>query len=276
MKKIKYFFSMKQVIVGLSILAVLTIIGILAPVISPGNPLFSVGMPMQPPCNDYMFGTDNMGRDVFAMIVWGSRISILFALGAAGLSLIIGVILGAISGYIGGVVDDVFSRFFEIFYIIPRIFLIILMVAIFGSSIWLTMIIIGATIWPSNAKIMRAQVLTLKKRGYVQASVVSGSSVLTTLFGHIVPNGIGPVLSNSTLQMAQAVLTEAGLSFLGLGDPTQASWGQILNAGQKYISSAPWLVIIPGIAIALMLLAFNLLGNALHATMNIKQQPFDS
>lgn len=272
MKRLMVFLRNKQTIIGLSILSILIASALLAPVISPGEPLFSVGPPLQKPSSEFIFGTDNMGRDVWAMIIWGSRISMVFAFGAAGLSLIIGVVLGALSGYIGGVFDDVLSRFFEIFYIIPRTFLIILMVAIFGSSISLMVIIVGATIWPSNAKIMRSQVLTLKSRGYVQAAEVAGSKKLNILFRHIVPNGIGPVLSNSTLQMAQAVLTEASLSFLGLGDPSVASWGKILQSGQSHISSAPWLVIFPGIVIAMMLLAFNLLGTALHATLNVKQQ----
>mgnify|MGYP003071418055 CR=1 FL=1 len=272
MKKAKRFFTNKQTIVGLIILAVLVFMAVFAPLLAPGNPLFSVGAPIQAPGGEFLFGTDNMGRDVFAMIVWGSRVSMIFAFGAAGLSLVIGVVLGALSGYIGGVVDDLLSRFFEIFYIVPRTFLCILMVAIFGSSITLMVIIVGATIWPSNAKIMRAQVLTLKSRGYVHAAEVAGGGRLQILFRHVVPNGIGPVLSNSTLQMAQAVLTEASLAFLGLGDPNVASWGQILQVGQRHISSAPWLVIVPGITLALMLLAFNLLGTALHTTLNIKQQ----
>lgn len=275
MKKLKIFLRNKQTIIGLILLSVLMICAILAPKISPGMPLFSVGAPIQKPNPEFIFGTDNMGRDVLAMVIWGSRVSMVFAFGAAGISLIIGVVLGAISGYIGGVVDDILSRFFEIFYIIPRTFLIILMVAIFGSSITLMVIIVGVTIWPSNAKIMRAQVLTLKSRSYVHAAEVAGSGKLKILFKHIVPNGIGPVLSNSTLQMAQAVLTEASLSFLGLGDPTVASWGKILQSGQSHISSAPWLVIIPGIVIAMMLLAFNLIGTALHSTLNVKQQILD-
>lgn len=275
MKKLKIFLQNKQTIIGLMLLSLLMICAILAPKISPGMPLFSVGAPIQKPNPEFIFGTDNMGRDVLAMVIWGSRVSMVFAFGAAGISLIIGVVLGAISGYIGGVVDDILSRFFEIFYIIPRTFLIILMVAIFGSSITLMVIIVGVTIWPSNAKIMRAQVLTLKSRSYVHAAEVAGSGKLKILFRHIVPNGIGPVLSNSTLQMAQAVLTEASLSFLGLGDPTVASWGKILQSGQSHISSAPWLVIIPGIVIAMMLLAFNLIGTALHSTLNVKQQILD-
>lgn len=271
MKKLKSFLTNPQTVTGLVILAIMLGLAALAPVICPGNPLFSVGKPLQAPGGDFLMGTDYLGRDVWAMLVWGSRISIIFAFGASLLSLIVGIVLGALSGYIGGWFDDLMCRVFELFYIIPRTFLVILMVAFFGSSVGLMVIIIGITIWPSNAKIMRAQVLTLKSRGYVQAGKVAGGTRLGILFQHIVPNGMGPVLSNSILQMAQAVLTEASLSFLGLGDPNRASWGLILNAGQKHINSAPWLVIYPGIALALLLLAFNLIGTALHKTLNVKQ-----
>ena len=271
MRKVKTFFRGPQSTIGLIILAVMWILAMFAPVICPGSPLFSVGAPLQAPGGDFLMGTDYLGRDVWAMLVWGSRVSIIFAFGASLLSLLVGIVLGALSGYIGGWLDDLMCRIFELFYIIPRTFLVILMVAFFGSSIGLMVIIVGLTIWPSNAKIMRAQVLTLKRRGYVQAADVAGGGRLSILFRHIVPNGMGPVLSNSVLQMAQAVLTEASLSFLGLGDPNQASWGLILNAGQRNISTAPWLVIYPGIALALLLLAFNLIGTALHKTLNVKQ-----
>ena len=270
MKKVKMFLKDPQSIIGLCILTVMLVLAIFAPVICPGNPIFSVGVPLQAPGQDFLLGTDYLGRDVWAMLVWGSRVSIIFAFGASVLSLLVGIVLGALSGYIGGWLDDLMCRVFELFYIIPRTFLVILMVAFFGSSISLMVIIVGLTIWPSNAKIMRAQVLTLKRRGYVQAADVAGGTKLSILFRHIVPNGMGPVLSNSVLQMAQAVLTEASLSFLGLGDPNQASWGLILNAGQRNISTAPWLVIAPGIALALLLLAFNLIGTALHRTLNVK------
>ena len=271
MKKVKMFLKDPQSIIGLCILTVMLVLAIFAPVICPGNPIFSVGVPLQATGQDFLLGTDYLGRDVWAMLVWGSRVSIIFAFGASVLSLLVGIVLGALSGYIGGWLDDLMCRVFELFYIIPRTFLVILMVAFFGSSISLMVIIVGLTIWPSNAKIMRAQVLTLKRRGYVQAADVAGGTKLSILFRHIVPNGMGPVLSNSVLQMAQAVLTEASLSFLGLGDPNQASWGLILNAGQRNISTAPWLVIAPGIALALLLLAFNLIGTALHRTLNVKQ-----
>lgn len=254
--------------IGGAVLVAMAATALLAPLWFPGNPLFSVGTPMLAPGAEFPLGTDNTGRDVLAMMVWGTRVSLTFAFGAAGLSLVIGVALGAISGYFGGLVDDVLSRFFEMFYIIPRIFLIILIVALFGSHLWLTVAIVGATIWPSNARIMRAQILTLKKRGYAQAAIVSGGGRLRILFGQLVPNGLGPVLANSTLQMAYAVLTEAGLSFLGLGDPNVASWGQVLYWGQGFMSSAPWMVIFPGAAMALLLLSFHLLGGTLQEQLN--------
>jgi peptide/nickel transport system permease protein len=219
-------------------------------------------------------GTDHFGRDVFSMMVWGTRVSLLFAFGAAGLSLILGVFLGGVSGYFGGLADDLLSRMFEVFIIIPRLFLIILVVALFGNSLWFSVIVIGATMWPSNARIMRAQVLTLKEREYVQAAAVAGGSHLQVLFEHVVPNGIGPVLANSTLQMAYAVLLEAGLSFLGLGDPNVPSWGQVLYAGQNYITSAPWLVIFPGLAIAILLVGLHLLGTGLLHTVNPRMQHY--
>ena len=205
MKKAKTFLKDPQSIIGLIILAVMLVMAIFAPVICPGNPIFSVGVPLQAPGGEFLLGTDYLGRDVWAMLVWGSRVSIIFAFGASLLSLLVGIVLGALSGYIGGWLDDLMCRIFELFYIIPRTFLVILMVAFFGSSISLMVIIVGLTIWPSNAKIMRAQVLTLKRRGYVQAADVAGGSKLGILFRHIVPNGMGPVLSNSVLQMAQAV-----------------------------------------------------------------------
>jgi len=275
MKTLKQLFKDRSSLIGFSVLAILILTAILAPLISPGNPLHSVGAPLLSPSGDHFFGTDEMGRDVWDMTIWGSRVSLQFALGAAGLSLIVGIVLGALSGYIGGLFDDILSRTFEIFYVIPVTFLIILMVAIFGSNISLMIIIVGLTIWPTNARIMRAQVLTLKNRTFVHAANVSGSTRFKILFKHIVPNGMGPILTNSMLQMAQAVLIEASLSFLGLGDPSVASWGKILQSGQGHISSAPWLVLIPGIVLAIMLLSFNLISVAVERSLDVKQKIHD-
>jgi peptide/nickel transport system permease protein len=259
---------------GAVLLSFFGLVALFAPLIAGPNPLNIDSFPFISPDREHFMGTDFMGRDIFAMMIFGTRVALLFAFGAAGISLVVGVVLGAISGYVGGTVDDWMSRIFDVFRIIPSLFLIILIVAIFGTKLWIGVVVIGATLWPSNARIMRAQVLSLKSRGYVQAATVSGGSHLRVLFEHIVPNGIAPVLANSTLQMASAVLTEAGLSFLGLGDPNVASWGQIINAGQNYMIRAPWMVIFPGIAIALLLMALHMLGSGIQSALDPRLREF--
>ena len=175
-------------------------------------------------------------------MIWGTRISLLFALGVAALSLLVGVVLGALSGYWGGWVDELLSRGFEVFLMLPRFFLIILIVALFGQNIVFTAIIVGLTSWVTNARLTRAQVMTVKERVFVQASLASGVSRTKVLFRHVLPNGLYPVIANSTLEMAGAIITEAALSFLGLGDPNHLSWGQILYSAQMHIHSW-WLAV---------------------------------
>lgn len=257
---------------GGSLLMLLVTVALFAPLIAPGDPLRTVYDPFATRSFDHPLGTDHIGRDLFSMMIWGTRVSLLFAFGAAGISLLIGVILGGVSGYFGGIVDDVLSRLFEVFIIIPRLFLIIVIVAMFGANLWLVVLVIGSTLWPSNARVMRAQVLSLKGRGFAQAAIVSGASHARVLFEQIMPNGIGPVLANSTLQMAYAVLLEAGLAFLGFGDPDVASWGQILYAGQNYIQTFPSMAIVPGLAISMLLLTLHLVGNGMLRRLNPRTQ----
>jgi len=274
--KIRGFFNVYEknrgAMVGLAVLSSCFAVALLAPFISPYGPFEWAGGLFLPPSARYPFGTDNMGRDVLSGVIWGFRISLLFGLGVAGISLVIGVILGAIAGYFGGLVDDFLSRVFEIYMMIPAIFLIIMITAIFGADIFRTMIVVGLTVWPSNAKITRAQVLTLKSRAFVQASIGSGMSHLQIIYTHILPNGIQPVIVNSTLQMASAIITEAGLSFLGLGDPNQRSWGQMLYYAQLSVKTAWWMAVFPGIAIVVLVVAFNLVGEGISFAMNPKLQ----
>jgi peptide/nickel transport system permease protein len=255
---------------GLVLLGAIALVALLAPLIAPGDPFRMDWTPFLPPGGEHLLGTDNIGRDVFALMVHGTKVSLLFAFGAAGVSLLLGMGLGGIAGYYGGIIDDVISRLSDAFLIIPRLFLIIVIVAMFGSQLWMVVFIIGATLWPANARIMRAQVLSLRGRGFVQAARVAGGGDAAIIFGQIAPNSLGPVLANSVLQMAYAVLTEASLAFLGLGDPNVPSWGQVLYAGQNYLSSAPWLMIFPGLALAVLLLALHMVGNALVEALNPK------
>jgi peptide/nickel transport system permease protein len=261
------FLAQPFAVAGLFLLGIVAAAAVFAPLIAPYDP-FALNPPLQQPGSAHWLGTDPLGRDVLSQIIWGGRVSLAFAFGAAALSLAVGVVMGAIPGYLGGIVDDVFSRFLETFLVIPRLFLIILIVALLGSNLLFVIVVMGLTMWPQNAKIMRAQVLTIKKRGYVQAAIAAGVSPLPIIFRHVIPNGLAPVIANSTLQMAYAVLTEAGLSFLGLGDPNVTSWGQILNAGQSYVRSAPWIVISPGLAIMTLLLGLHLVGDGVTRVLN--------
>lgn len=257
----------RSAVAGLVLLLVVVACAVLAPVIAPYDPL-ALHRPLLGPSPEFLLGTDQLGRDVLSFTLWGARVSLTFALGAAAISVVVGVIVGAIPAYVGGVTDDVASRVVELFLMIPRLFLIITVVAILGNSLVFVVAVIGLTIWPSNAKIMRAQVLTLKRRAFVMASVSAGSRPLTVLFRHVVPNGIAPVIANSTLQMASAVVTEAGLAFLGLSDPNYPSWGQLLNQAQSYLTTAPWLAVVPGVALVILLLALHLVGDGVARVLD--------
>lgn len=244
------------------VLAVFVIIAVFADLLAPHDP-FALFPPLSAPGGDHLLGTDPLGHDVMSVMLVGSRVSLVFALGAALLSFVLGVVVGAVPTYRGGLADDLASRAVEVILMIPNLFLIITAVALTGANLTVVVIIVGATIWPANAKIMRAQVLTLKNRGYVDAARVAGLRGGTILRRHIIPNGVGPVIANSSLQMAYAVLTEAGLSFLGLGDPNHPSWGQLLHGGQAYLATAPWIVVAPGLALVVLLLAMHLLSDGI-------------
>lgn len=249
-------------LLGFIIMAIFGVLAIAAPYVAPFGENEQSYSILQSPSSQHLLGTDSLGRDVLSRIIYGSRVSMAFGLGAALLSLIIGVVLGALPGYFGGLVDDVFSRFFELVLMIPSFFLIVLAVALYGSNILTTMFIVSLTIWPSNARITRAQVLTLKTQAYAQASLVSGASDMRILFKHILPNGVQPVVANSALEMANAVLIEASLSFLGLGDLNHVSWGVIIYGALRDFSA--WWLSTAGIALLLLTLGFNLAADGIN------------
>jgi peptide/nickel transport system permease protein len=251
-------------VIGLVIIIVAIAIAILAPLISPYDPNAQSSYTLKPPSLQFLMGTDDLGRDILSRILWGARTSLLFGVVAASISGVLGIILGAIAGYYGGLIDDVLSRIFEVVLMIPLIFLLILIISLFGSNIYVCMLLVGLTMWPWIGRIMRAQVLSIKNRGFVQASIVSGASSLRVLFRHVVPNGIYPVIANITLQIGWAILTEAGISFLGLGDPNVVSWGQILHWGHLHMTSGWWMSFFPGVTIMLFVLGFIMFGDGIN------------
>ncbi len=267
----KQYRTHRTAVVGLWIVVASVFIAVFAQYISPYRPSALQPTVLSPPSLRHPFGTDQIGRDVFSAMIYGTRVSLTFGIGVAGISLVVGVVLGAIPGYFGGTIDNVFSRFIEIFLMIPQFVLIVTVIAFFGNNILYTMVVVGLTLWPSNAKIARAQVLTLKTRTFVKAATATGASHGRILLRHILPNGIYPVLVNSTLQMAYAILLEAALSFLGLGDPNHPSWGQVLSAANMH-KSAWWMALFSGLALLVLVLGFNLVGDGIQNVLNPRQR----
>lgn len=226
---------------------------------------------LQPPSLSHPFGTDQLGRDVLTRMLHGARISLTVGFVAVAVSITIGIFIGSISGFFGGWIDNVLMRFVDMVMCFPTFFLILTVVAIVEPSLWNIMIVIGVTGWTGTARFVRAEFLTLKERDYAVAARAIGAKNGRIIFRHILPNALSPVLVSATLGIAGAILTEAGLSFLGFGVPPPiATWGNILSEGRLYVISAPWLVVFPGFAILLTVLAFNLLGEGFRDAIDPK------
>jgi peptide/nickel transport system permease protein len=265
----------KMGMAGVLILAFFVAVAVLAPVIATEEALDPTcpctGEALQPPSLDFPFGTDDLGRSVFALTVWGSRISLLVGLFATLISIVIGAVVGIVAGYYGRWTESVLMRLTDWFLVIPFLPLAIVLASILGRSLIIIILVIGVTSWPSTARIVRAQVLSVKTRPYVERARALGASNWHLATRHILPN-VGPIIfANTVLLVAIAILSETTLSFLGLGDPLSTSWGTILeaafNAGAATAGNWWWLVP-PGVAIVLVVLAFTMCGYALDEILN--------
>jgi peptide/nickel transport system permease protein len=217
----------------------------------------------------YLLGTDDLGRDVFARMLQGSFVSLSIGFVAVSIELAIGLLLGGLAGFYGGRVDALIMRFTDVMLCFPTFFLILTVVALLPPSIWNIMIVIGATSWMGTCRFVRAELLALREQDFVRAARALGLSDARVIFRHMIPNAIAPVLVSATLAVASAILTESALSYLGLGvQPPNASWGNILSDGRAFLFDAPWLFTIPGIAILVVVLAFNLVGEGLRDALN--------
>jgi peptide/nickel transport system permease protein len=257
-------------LLGLVVVLGLVLVAALAPLLTPIAPnAIDVNAILLPPSLEHLFGTDELGRDVFSRMIAGSRVSLEVGLVSAGLSALIGVILGALAGYYGGWVESVIMRFTDMMLCFPTFFLILAVIALLEPSIINIMVVIGLTSWMGVARLVRAEFLTLKEREYVLAARSLGAGDLRIIFRHILPNAMAPVLVAVTLGVAGAILTESGLSFLGLGvQPPAASWGNILNQGKANIEIAWWLSLFPGLAILVTVLGYNLLGEGIRDALD--------
>ncbi|MFQ5599544.1 MAG: ABC transporter permease [Candidatus Krumholzibacteriia bacterium] len=256
---------------GLLVL-VLGACALLAPLLAPYDPLTFTSMAttrLQPPGGVHWLGTDQIGRDVLSRLLYGARISLAVGLVAVALAISIGTLVGLLAGYMGGWVDTGLMRLVDLLIAFPRIFLLLLIISLWGSSIWLVISLLGITGWMTTARLVRAQVLSVREMDYVQAACALGLPVWRILLRHVLPNTAVPVVISATLMVGNTILAESVLSFLGLGVqvPTP-SWGAMLQEGQAFFPGKWWLSTFPGLAITLTVIGYNLLGDGLRDALD--------
>jgi peptide/nickel transport system permease protein len=244
----------------------------LGPFIAQNNPWDMVGTPFAAPMAEQglLLGTDTMGRDILSGIVTGARVSLLIGVVSTVVSLLIGVSIGAVSGYFGGWIDATLMRFTELFQAIPSFALAIVLVAIFQPSVQSIVTAIAIVSWPPVARLVRSEFLTLRQRDFVAAAQLAGQSTPRIILTQILPNAASPIVVMASLMVATAILLESSLSFLGLGDPNQMSWGYMVGSARTVLRQAWWMAVFPGVAILLTVLALNLVGEGLNDGLNAR------
>jgi peptide/nickel transport system permease protein len=255
---------------GLGVVVFFVVLALLAPTIAPHDPLqTSWSEVRKAPSAAHLFGTDEIGRDVASRVIWGARASLLAGLVSVCISLSLGVPIGLLAGYVGGWVDALISRITDAMLACPFLILAIALAAFLGPSLTNAMIAIGISATPVFIRLTRAQVLSVKVEDYVEAARAVGNSHLRIALRHILPNIVAPLIVQATLAVAAAVIAEASLSFLGLGQqPPAPSWGSMLNTAKNYIDNAPWMAVWPGLSIFLLVLSFNLVGDGLRDALD--------
>jgi len=273
-RALRRLFKRKAAVAGLVVLAVFILIALLAPLIVPYDPIAtSWSLVRKPPTAAHWFGTDELGRDILSRVIYGARASLLAGLISVAIALGIGVPLGLLSGYRGGFVDALISRITDAMLACPFLILAIALAAFLGPSLGNAMIAIGISATPVFIRLTRGQVLSVKAEDYVEAARALGNPPWRIAVSHILPNILPALLVQATLSIAAAIIAEAALSFLGLGQqPPSPSWGSMLNAAQRFLTQAPWMAIWPGLAIFLVVLSLNLLGDGLRDALDPRQR----
>ncbi|SCC95444.1 putative peptide transporter permease subunit: membrane component of ABC superfamily [Thiomonas sp. X19] len=264
----------RAALAGLVVVVLFVLMAVFAPWVSPFDPLATNWSAIrQAPSAAHWFGTDELGRDVLSRVIWGTRASLSAGVVSVSISLLLGVPIGLAAGYLGGLTDALISRMTDAFLSCPFLILAIALAAFLGPSLTNAMIAIGVSTTPVFVRLTRAQVLNVKVEDYIEAARAVGNSPLRIAWRHVMPNVLAPLIVQATLAIASAVIAEASLSFLGLGQqPPAPSWGSMLNTAKDYIDNAPWMGIWPGAAIFLLVLSFNLLGDGLRDALDPRQR----
>lgn len=261
-----------RAIFGLVALLIIGLSAIFAPIVARHDPeTIDMLMFQAAPSTEHILGTDSVGRDVFSRLLHGGRVSLSVSLVAVTINVTVGTLLGAVAGYVGGVVDQVIMRLSDSILAFPLLILVIVAVAILSSSLINLILVIGLTSWPSTARIVRGQVLSLKREDYIASAISIGASHARIILRHVLPNILAPIIVIATFDAASIVLLEGSLSFLGLGvQPPNPSWGNMLSDAQSLatLESMPWLWIPPGLAIAITVLSLNFIGDALRQALD--------
>ncbi len=269
------FFRHRLGLLGLVFLAVFGFAAVFAPWLAPHDPLEQriATARLEAPSTEYPLGTDELGRDILSRLIYGARISLYIGLVAEGIALTIGIVLGSLAGYLGGWVDDLIMRLTDIFFAVPSLLFLIVVVFLFDSSASTIFIALGLISWPSEARLMRSEVLRLRDREFVTAAGALGARSWRVIARHLLPNSLASMIVVGTLGIAGAILSEATLSFLGLGiQQPVPSWGTMINQGQDYIFSAWWYSVFPGLTIMLVVLALNFVGDALRDALAVEER----
>ena len=261
---VRRFLRHRPGMVGLVLTVLLLGVCLSAPVLAPADPFAYAGKPLAPPSADHLFGTDNLGRDLAGAVVHGLRTSAGVVLWVVLISSVLGLVVGAVAGYSRALVDDVLMRVTELFQAVPRFFLVLLVLALFGTETSNMILILGLTSWPLLARVIRAETLSMRERPFIEAARALGVRPARILVRHILPNVLPAAVVVIALLASRVILLEASLSFLGLGDPSVMSLGFLVGNAQRFIRIAWWMSVFPGAVLALAVLAVNLLGDGLN------------
>jgi peptide/nickel transport system permease protein len=259
----------RAAVVGIAVVALLALVAAAAPLLARYPPLVTaVAPPLLPPSAEYPMGTDDLGRDVLGNFVFGARTSLLVGAAAGVTGMLLGLLVGVGAGYWGGRVDNLFVRITEAFQVMPVFFMMLVIVSLVGGSVWLTILVIGGLSWPRTARLVRAEVLALRELEFVVAGRALGATELALAARYVLPNVLPTAITAGSLEIANAILIESGLSFLGLGDPRVASWGIMLNNAREFLADAWWVAVFPGAGIGLAVLGFNLMGEGISDALS--------